>query len=299
MEKQVYTQEYTQEYTPADFDEAYSKIKDRLPAIIKEACNPNSFKTILRDVLANEYAVSITNYNNMLAKLTADSEPEYRNCVLAIVFPFTEIHPDQTIKKIIEDLYNPGYSYREMRIEYETVGGFASCHMGFVALQMKNFDQRRRESAALSRESKEAIIKIYKHFRRTGQMLKWHFNTKSNIYDLRDDNKPRITILSLSPTQYSEMLFFDYEADTAAGAVERYAAALRDDTAVHAVNAAHAAPGDGAYSVPSSRAEGGSRRRRRTAHIKRKSHRKSKRVHHTRRKHTRRHHHSRRRHHRR
>ena len=47
------------------------------------------------------------------------------------------------------------------------------------------------------------------------------------------------------------------------------------------------------FKSPTLGAQGGSRRRRRTAHRKRKSHRKSKRVHHTRRKHTRRHRHRR------
>ena len=290
MEKQVYTQ--------ADFNKAYNKIKDKLPDFIKEACNLESFKTILRDVLADTYDKSITNYETMLAKLKANSDPVYRSCVLAIIYPFTETHIDQTIKKIIEDLYNPNVLYKRMRIEYDAKEGFWRSPMGFVALQMKYFDQTRKESEALSRESKKAIIKIYEHFLMTGEMLKWYFDEESNIYNLRDEKKPGITILSLSPTQYSEMLFFDYEAKGAVGAVERYAAALRDDTAVHAA-AAHAAaadPGDGAYSVPPPPiGRGGSRRRRRTAHRKRKSHRKSKRVHQTRRKHTRRHRHSRRR----
>jgi hypothetical protein len=291
MEKQVYTED--------DFDNAYNKVKDQLSETVKGACNPESLKTILRDVLANKYDVSITNYKTMLAKLKAGSDPVYRSCVLAIVHPYIDPHPDETIKKIIEDLYNPVFSYRQMRIEYDTDTGLARCPVGFVALQMKKLDQRRKESAALSRKSKKAIIEIYEHHLITGEMLKWYFDEESNIYNLRDEKKPGITILSLSPTQYSEMLFFDYEADTAAGAVERYAAALRDDTAVHAVHAApgDGAPSDGSYSVPPPPiGRGGSRRRRRTAHRKRKSHRKSKRVHHTRRKHTRRHRHSRHRH---
>jgi len=317
MEKQKYTQH--------DFDMAYNKVNDRLSKTVKEACNSKQLKTILRSVLKNTYAASITNYQAMLKKLSDVEKPDgvYRSCALAIVSPYMDPHPDETIKKIIEDLYNPFFSYKQMRIEYETPTGLGHCTMGYLALQMKYLDNTRKESAALSRESKEAIILIYNHFLKTGEMLKWYFDQELGMYELRNEKLPEETLLSLTPKQYSEMLFFDYEADTAAKAVKRYTDALRDDTAVHAAHAAHADPahaahgdgahdahdahdddddgddGDGAFSVPPSNREGGSRRRRRTAHRKRKSHRKSKRVHHTRKKHTRRHRHSRhRRHHR-
>jgi len=256
-----------QEYTQANFDDGYNKIKDQLPAIIKDACNPESLKTILRDVLANEYAESIANYKTMLEKLTVNSDPVYRRCVLAIVYPYMDLHPDETIKKIIENLYNPDFSYRQMRNEYETPSGLGRCPMGFVALQMKKFDQRRLEEI-FRRELAAAAL------------------------EREISRRPLLQPLSPGETNLRrEDVNAQHERMISGQGPVTY-----DKNGEPEPNPYHSA----VFEPPPSGARGGSRRRRRrTAHRKRKSHRKSKRVHHTRRKHTRRHRHSRhRRHHR-
>jgi hypothetical protein len=254
-----------QEYTQANFDDAYNKIKDQLPEIIKRECNTESLKTILRDVLANEYAESIANYKTMLEKLTVNSDLVYRRYVLAIVYPYTDLHPDETIKKIIENLYNPDFSYRQMRNEYETPSGLVHCLMGFVALQMKKFDQRRLEEIE-RRELAAAALEREKSRRPLSQPLS---HDEKELRRKAVDAQHKLMISGQAPVTYDE----------------------NDEPEPNPYYTAVIKP-------PPSGAQGGSRRRRRTSHRKRKSHRKSKRVHHTRRKHTRKHRHSHRRHHR-
>lgn len=251
-----------QEYTQATFNKAYNKLDKNLLDSIKKTCNLESFKTILRSILADTYTTSITNYETMLPKISRDSDDVYyKLCVTIIIFPYQDTDPNDTIKKIIEDLYNPSFSYRQMRIEYEIPRGLALCPMGFVALQMKYLEQGRLEEI----ERRERL---------------------EEERNLAFERRP-----------FEQYLSAEQKEERRQHVDAEHARMIRGNEPVKIDNEGNTEPNPfytAVFKPSPSRAQGGSRRRRRTAHRKRKSHRKSKRVHHTRGKHTRRHRHSRR-----